>query len=787
MNALNRKLWRELWLMKGQIFAITMVVVSGTATFIMFISTMHSLDFTRNKFYREYNFADVFVNLKRAPESLKDKIKNIKGVNQVETRVCAQAKLDIKGFTESVTARINSIPDDGDPLINRLYIRAGRLPDPSRDNEVAINETFALAHGFKLGDQFAAVINGKWKQLTITGIVLSPEFILLMKVGALTPDFKRYGALWMTRKAISKAYDMEGAFNDVILTLHQGTQLSDVVRDLDNILGQYGGFGAYGRKDQISHRLLNEEFKQLKTSSRIYPSIFICVAAFLLNIVMSRTISTQREQIGTLKAFGYQNRAVSFHYMKMVILIITPGILLGIAAGIWFGQMLGDLYMLSYRFPFLFYKLHFEVILAVVAISAASAIAGTMHSLWQAARQTPAEAMRPEAPAKYKVSLIERTGLGRILSQPSRIIVRNIERKPIKTFLTIVGIAIACSTMVCSGFFKDCIDIMVHIQFELAQKEDMTVSFVEPTSYKALYEFKRMEGISNGEAFRSVPVRFKYGHRSYKTAIIGIQPNSQLSLLLDKKLKRIPIPSSGILLTDYLGKILGVQPGDMVTVETLEGSKAVRQVPVVALPKQYLGVMGYMDMKALNRLMHEGDAISGVYLVVDKKYREKIFRSFVEMPRVAEIIVRKNEIRNFYDVMAKAMLFFTFIATMMACSIAFGVIYNSARISLAERSRELSSLRVLGYTRGEIAYILLGELGFITLVAIPPGFVIGYSICVYIAYALSNDLYRVPMVVELYTFAQAAAVVLGSAFISGLIVRHKLNHLDLVEVLKTRE
>lgn len=773
--------------MKGQVFAITLVVLSGVATFIMFISTMHSLDYTRSKFYREYNFADVFVNLKRAPESLKDKIKSIRGVNQLETRVCAQAKLDIEGFTESVTARINSIPDDGDPLINRLYLRQGRLPDPARDNEVAVNETFAQAHGFKPGDQFAAVINGKWKKLTITGIVLSPEFILLMKTGAMTPDFKRYGALWMTRKAISKAYDMEGAFNDVLLTLHPGTPLSDVVREMDNILGRYGGFGAYGRKDQISHRLLSEEFRQLKTSSRIYPTIFICVAAFLLNIVMSRTISTQREQIGTLKAFGYNNLDVTLHYAKMVILIISGGVLAGIAAGIWFGKMLGALYMETYRFPFFIYTLHPEVIFAVIFISAASAIGGTLHSLWRAAGQTPAEAMRPEAPAKYRVSLIERTGIGRFLSQPSRIIVRNIERKPIKTFLAVIGIATACATMICSGFFKDSIDFMVHIQFVLSQKEDMTISFVEPTSYKAIYEFKRMEGIQNGEAFRSVPVKLKFGHRSYKTVINGIEPDGHLSVLLDNNLKSIPLPPSGILLTDYLGEILGVKAGDMLTVEALEGSKTVRHVPVVALAKQYLGVMGYMNLNALNRLMNEGDAISGAYLVTDENYREKLFRSFVEMPRVSEIIVRQNEIRNIYEIMAKAMLFFTFIATLMACSIAFGVVYNSARISLAERSRELSSLRVLGYTRGEIAYILLGELGFITLVAIPIGFIIGYWICAYVAYALTSDLYRVPMVIELYTYAQAAAVVLASAFISGLIVRRKLNNLDLVAVLKTRE
>src|SRR4030042_422382 len=260
MKALNQKLWRDLWRMKGQVFAITLVVMSGMATFIMFISTIDSLNLTRNRFYRDYRFADVFVNLKRAPESLKEKIKEVPGVNHVETRVSAHVKLEISSFPEPVNARILSIPDDGNPLLNRLYIRKGRLPDPAKDNEAVVNENFAQAHGFILGDQFAAIINGKWKKLTITGIALSPEFVLVMRPYAMSPDFKRYGLLWVSRKAISKAYNMEGAFNDIALTLYPGAKVSDVLRELDNIVERYGGYGAYVRKDQISHRLLDEEF-----------------------------------------------------------------------------------------------------------------------------------------------------------------------------------------------------------------------------------------------------------------------------------------------------------------------------------------------------------------------------------------------------------------------------------------------------------------------------------------------------------------------------------------------
>jgi len=787
MKSLDRKLWRDVWHMKGQVFAITLVVVSGVATFIMFITTMHSLDYTRSSFYRDYNFADVFVNLKRAPESLKEKIKEVSGVKDVETRVSAHVKLDISGFAEPVTGRIISIPDDGRPLLNRLYIRQGRIPDPAKDNEVVIAETFAEAHGFALGDQFAAVINGKWKKLIICGIALSPEFVLVMRQYAMSPDFKRYGILWMNRKAIGKAYNMDGAFNDVALTLYPGVKVTEVLNNLDNIVSKYGGYGAYARKDQISHRLLNEEFNMLKTSSRIFPTIFICVAAFLLNVVMSRTINTQREQIAALKAFGYDNFVIGIHYAKLVVLIIAAGLMIGIVSGIWLGKILGGIYMEVYRFPALIFILRPWVILAALVISIVSALAGTLHSLWRAAGQPPAEAMRPEPPAKFKVTLIEKTGIGRWLTQPTRIIVRNIERKPVRTFLSILGIAVACATMISSGFFKDSVDYMVNVQFVLSQKEDIAVAFTDPTSYKALYEIKRMEGVHHAETFRTVPVKLKYGLNSYKTVINGLEQENLLHPLVDTNLKQVILPKEGIILNDYLGEILGIKAGDFITVETLEGARTISQVPVVALTKLYLGVMAYMDMQALNRLMKEGNAVSGIYLTADSSKQEKLYGEFVNMPRVSGTIVRNNEIRNFYDVQAKGMLFFTFIATIMACSISIGVVYNNARIALSERSRELSSLRVLGYTRGEISYILLGELALITLAAIPLGFIIGYWLCAYIAQALASDLFRVPLVIEMKTLALAAAVVLAAASLSGLIVRHKLDHLDLVEVLKTRE
>ncbi len=787
MKTLDRKLLRDLWKMKGQAVAIALVIASGVATYVLLISTMNSLTQTRDRFYQEYAFADAFASLKRAPDGLKSRISEIPGVAQVETRVSAEVKLQVAGFYEPVTARIVSVPDFGSPVLNRPYLRRGRMVAAWRDDEAVVSEAFAEAHRLRPGDSLDAVINGRWKRLRVVGIALSPEFVLQVRPGALSPDYKRYAILWMGRHSLGVANNMDGAFNDLSLTLTAGAHPDDVITRIDAILAKYGGLGAYARKDQMSHRFLTEEFRQLQRSADIFPTIFIAVAAFLLNVVVTRTISTQRDQIAVIKAFGYRNTDIGLHYVKLVALIVVLGIVAGLGVGAWLGRGLGRIYTEFYRFPYLNYQVQPSVAAAAAAINLLAALTGTLLAVRRAASLPPAEAMRPEPPADFRKTFMERLVPQRILSQPTRIIMRNIERRPVKALLSIIGISMACAIMVAGRFSKDAIDYMVEIQFRRIQREDMTVTFVEPTSRKAVYEMRRVPGVEHAEVFRSVPVVMRFGHRSYRTSIRGVEPGASLHLLLDEQFRHITPPRGGILLTDYFRTILGVRPGDLLTVEVLEGSRPVLQVPVSGMISQFIGLMGYMDLDALNRLMKEGSAVSGVYLSADSLHRHEIYRKLVQMPRVAGTLVREDEIRNFYETQAEALLFFTMVATVLAATIAFGVVYNSARIALSERGRELASLRVLGYTRGEISYIFMGELGFLTLAAIPMGFLIGKGISSNIAKALESDLYRIPVVIDSWTYSFAAAVVVLSAFVSGLIVRRRLDHLDLVAVLKTRE
>jgi putative ABC transport system permease protein len=787
MSSLDRKMWRELWGMKGQALAIMMVIASGVATFVMSLSTLHSLRLTQAVFYRDYHFADVFASLKRAPESLRESIREIPGVQQVETRIQASANLDLRDYPDPATARLVSTGQFGESLLNELYLREGRVVDPTRDDEVVVSEAFAQAHGYRPGDEVGAILNGRRKELRIVGIALSPEFIYQIRPGDMFPDFESYGIFWMAHEPLANAYDMEGAFNDVAVTLAANASTGDVIQRLDELLERYGGLGAYARKDQLSNRYLSEEFRQLELMATLFPTIFLGVAAFLLNVVVGRLVRTQREEIATLKAFGYSNFDITEHFSKLIIVIVLFGVVAGTFLGIWFGRGLSSMYMDFYKFPFIHYDLQPRVVAMAALISIGSALLGTLYAVMEAARQPPAEAMRPEPPAHYHETVIERLGFKRWLSEPTRMIARNLERRPVKSLLASIGIAMSCAILIVGTFSADSVDYMIRVQFGLAQRDDISVTFVEPTSYRAFYDLLSLPGVEYGEVFRAVPVRLHFEHREYRTGIQAYDPNGDLMRLLDEDLKPIELPPEGLVLTDQLGTILGARPGDTLTVEVLEGARPVRQVQLAGLVKEFIGVSAYMRRDALNRLMHEDNAISGAFLAADERYQTAIYNELKGMPRVAATVVRTKALQSFYDTMAKTVLTFAFFNTLLAASIAFGVVYNSARIALSERARELASLRVLGFTRGEVSYILLGELAVLTVAALPLGFLFGYGISYYMCSQWATDLFRIPLVLDPSTYSFSAAMVVVSAAISGLIVRRKVDHLDLVSVLKTRE
>lgn len=787
MRVIDIKLFRELWRLRGQALAIAMVVASGVVTLVVSLSTLDSLRLTQQHFYSQYRFAQVFTSLKRAPDEIAARIATLPGVKRVQTRVEAGATIDLAGFADPISARVIAIPDGAQPALNRLYLHAGRLPRPGRADEAVVSDGFAEAHRLQPGMSLRVIINGKRQRLRIVGIAVSPEFIYQIRPGDVFPDYKRYAILWMNQKPLASAFDMYRAFNNLSVTLDGSVSELDVIDGIDRVLQPYGGHGAYGREDQYSHRYVSEEIKMLGSLAGMIPVIFLGVAAFLLNVVFSRMIHRQREQIGVLKAFGYSDATIARHYLILALLIVAGGCAIGLAVGAWLGHGMAALYSKFYRFPFLDYVFRPSILIWAITVTAAAALTGTLRAVLAAARLPPAEAMHAEPPARYRATLLERVGGERLLDQPSRMIARHLERQPLRALLSIVGIAFSAGIMMIGSFQEDAVDYMMDVQFSQASHEDLTLNFTDITGLRAIDDLRRTPGVQDVEPIRSVPVRLRYGHRSERTGLIGVREGSRLHAFLDTRLQPIKLPPQGMVLTDYLADQLRVVPGDTVTVETLEGRRRVLRIPVVARVQEYIGTSAYMRLDALDHAMQDGHVVNGAFLAIDSAYRQAIYDKLKVTPRVAGVTIREVAMRSFYETMGETLLIFAFVNTLLAGSITFGVVYNSARINFSERARELASLRVLGFTRGEVAYILLGEMALLVVVGIPLGFLVGRVLCAYIAHNLVSELYRVPLIIEPSTYSLSAAVVLAAALLSGIMMLRRVYTLDLVSVLKTKE
>ncbi len=787
MKTLNIKLLRNLWALKSQGSAIALVVACGVATFVMSLAVLDSLRLTRDSVYREQGFADIFADLKRAPEPVAERLRDIPGVAVLETRVRAPVHLRLEDFPDPITGLIISIPDGAQPELNRLFLRSGRLPDPERSDQVLVGEAFAEAQALRPGDFLDVVINGRFQRLGVSGIALSPEYIYQIRPGELFPDFSRYTVLWMNRKALATAFGMEGAFNNVVLTLLPGYSPDSVIDGLDLLLEPWGGLGAHGRDEQISNRYLDSELAQLEVMARFLPVIFMGVAVFLLNIVTARLVRSQREQIAVLKAFGYTNFTVAVHYLVLILAVVAIGAIAGILFGLWLAGGMSSMYKDFFHFPWLEFRLRPSIAATAVLLTVAAAGLGALGAVRGAFRLPPAEAMRPPPPARYRRAMAERFSIGRRLSQPARMILRNMERQPLKSLFSMLGIGCAVAVLMLTGFQRNSINHMLDVQFRLAQKQDMTVVFNEPAAERVWHELAALPGVRRVEVFRATPAILRHGHREYRGSLQGYAADSGLFHVLDERLQPVRLPEAGVLLTEHLGKLLGVRAGDTIEAQILEGRRPLLELPVAGLITEYVGVGVYLQRQALNRLLREGPVVSGAFIAVNPDAPPSLQQRIESMPAVASVSMRETMIDSFYKLMNENILIFTFFNMLLAGSIAFAVVYNNARIAFAERGRELASLRVLGFTRAEVAFILLGELALLTLLAIPPGFLLGGALCWLLAWGMQTDLYRVPLVLLPSTFAFAAAVVLLVTFGSALLVGRNLRRLDMVSALKISE
>jgi putative ABC transport system permease protein len=534
--------------------------------------------------------------------------------------------------------------------------------------------------------------------------------------------------------------------------------------------------------------LLSPERDRLAAGmGQIVPVIFLAVAAFLLNVVLTRLVAVQRARIAALKALGYSDAEVSWHFVKWGLAVGASGAAVGTTAGALMGRGMTTIYTDFFHFPILEYHLPAAVVAEGLAVALMSAVIGALGAVRRVVSLPPAEAMRPEPPAPYRVSWLERAGLRRWLSQPARMVLRNLQRHPARAAMSTLGIAFGGAMLIVGTFTIDSMNQMMDTQFNVAQVYDAIVTFVEPASAAAGDDVTRLPGVVQAEGFRAVPARPRAGPRQRSVSLLGLRPDSRLNRVVDATGGVVSLPRDGVVLSAKLAELLGVGAGDEIDIDVLEGERPVRRVMVSQLVNEFMGTNAYMDIDALHRLMEEGGSLSGAYLAVDGAAESALYRQLKNTPAVAGVGFRRAAIESFRNTLAESVSITRLVTILFAAIIAFGVVYNTARIALSERGAELATLRVMGFTRAEVAYILLGELAIVTLIALPLSMAIGYGLAAATVTAFDTDVYRLPLIVTARTYAVSLLTTLVTATASALIVRRGLDRLDLIAVLKTRE
>ncbi len=782
---LKKKLLRELIHLKPQVFSIAMVIGIGVAVMFGFSSTYESLKASRDTFYSSSNFSDIFINVKKAPESISHQITQLDGVVQVETRLEYDALLSLSNMVEPAVGHFISLPDGKQPEMNRLSLVQGRLPAELSTDEVVVSEGFFKARGFRLGERFLASLNGKQRDLKVVGVGVTPEHVIALQAGSPMPDNNHFSLIWINESVLRASYDMRAAFNSAVIKNNPDVLTESVISQIDNIMERYGGVGAYSRDQQSSYVYVQEELKQLQVQATTIPVVFFLVAAFILNVVMSRIIRSQRGEIATLKALGFHNMEISAFYYQISLVIVGLGVVFGLILGTWIGSTMIHLYGEYYHFPTLKYKFSFTYFMAALGVSAGTAALGVYSSLRNIFKLSPAEAMRPPAPHKFHHSFIERLGWFRGVEIKKRMILRGLVGFPGKSLMTGLGLCFSVVILISGLFWKDSINFLLLAQYSFSQKETGSIQLTHALSPQAVFEVARLPGVIEAEGYRNTPVKVTYRNNEKNTIIKGLPRSPRLLGLVNDQLQELPVPERGILISRILADQLGVNIGDTVKIKVTDGRRPQFFLKVEKIFEGLMNTEVLTSRKALSDLLKTDDLVNQV-LFRSFSSPEILYTRLKEMPYVLSISYRDSVVSFFQENAAKFILIFAFILSFFAGAIGFGVAFNSMRVAVSERDWELSTLQVLGFTNFEVFQLILGEILLLLILFTPVGWALGYLMSGFYIQAMTMESFRIPFVIDISTFFFATGILLLSAALGGAVIYRIISNSDMIATLKSR-
>jgi putative ABC transport system permease protein len=792
MSVLDHKLWRDLRSNAAILFTVVAIIAVGVGAFTGLLSTQRILRNAQGDYYRQYRFADFWLDIKKMPLVAVQRIERIPGVAAVESRVVFDVILDMHDRPEPVTGRLISVPARGfDRVINGVHLVRGSGFSDNRDEEVIIGDAFARAHGLQPGDRLEMILNRRKESFVIVGTAISPEYIYLVQsYGSFAPDPEHFGILYVKEKYAREILGFQDAANQVAGQLAPGYEqdVDVLLEQMDRELAPYGVLSSISRQLQPSNRFLSDEIRSLGVTATIMPAIFLFVAVLVLNVLMNRFAQSQRTIIGTFKALGYSNWRIVEHYLSFGLVIGFAGGAVGIVLGLSIARGLMQLYKGFFQFPNFTYHAYPDLLLAGMVISVVFAVAGTAKGVWRVLQLHPAEAMRPRPPERGGAIGLERfQPLWRRLGFRTHIALRGLFRNYGRSLTAVICSLLSVAIIFAALTMRHSMHYLVEYQFEQIGHSDADLALRDARSMDSLFEARRLVGVSYAEAVYGLGADLRLGRVSRRMSITGLAAGHHLTTPLDERMQPIDIPPAGLVLSTKLAELLHAQVGDQLELTPVLGHRLPRQVPVASIVKEYMGLVAYADLAYLSHLVDEPPMLNSIQLAVEPSRVNDLYRAVKDQPDVAGIGVRSQTKANIVNTLLRTMIFSISLIVLFAGIIAFGSILNASLIEIADRTRDIATFRVLGYRPLQVAGIFFRENGLIFGVGLLVGIPFGYVMVRIISRVYNTELFRMPVIVSRDIVLLAAGLSCLFVLIAQWFVFRQIRRLDWLEGIKVKE
>ena len=785
MKVLDKRLLRTLAKAKTQYGAVIIIICVGLAALIALSNTADNMENSLNEYYHAYQFADLFADFIPLPVNIVNDLSKIREIKKVEPRLVTDVRVDIGREPYPVLRLVGSDPSSE---INRLYLQAGKIPARNEQRGLALLNAFAEANDLVVGDQITLLIRGEAFPVTIDAIVDSPEYIYaLQDIKNLLPDNLNFGIGFLSLSLLQELTALPGQINNAVFTLYEEV---DAQKVRDKIKEDFKGYGLKNiitRDEHLSHALMEMEIDQLKRMSQAVPLMFLGIAFLVIYMLISRLVATDRVIIGILKATGYHNYEIGGHYLKLSLILGFLGALSGVGCGYLMADYVTRLMITYFQLPLLNIQFSYVLIfMAIILVVLFCSLAGLL-AVRKILKIVPAEAMRPLAVSPGKKGLLEKC-LPRLWAFSSfswKLVLRGIARNRRRFALATLGVILTFALILFAVYFFNVWDLVIASQFGEMENYDYAVTFRQPVSSQVTTEMSSLAPISAIEPFRELPFQVVWGWREQTIMAKALPQSTELYQFKNTAGEQVALPSEGVFLSQGFAKSMGINEGDLIELSSYATQGETFQVPVKAIVNQYLGSGLYLSEEQLARLTGQKGIFSGVVLNSSADIKA-IFQNMGNIEVIysgADLVAIFSE----YGAMIVASIgFIVFLGGLLG----FAILYNTLSVSIAERKRELSALRVLGFSQKEIFRLLVRENIIALLIGIFLGAPLGKAMIVGLMNAIlmgsTGEMFYFPTGISLDSYFFTAVLVSGFMGLTLVVIRRKVYSLDFLEALSNR-